>query len=202
MQPNKFNYHFVWLLSLLVAVALIAAQCGGAAAPAQQEAAPAPAEQEAAPVEEAAAEKEAQPTEAAEAAASSSEGEKIALRIAWWGSQDRHDRTIKVIEMYEAENPNVDITFEFAGWDDYWTKMTTQAAGGNLPDVMQQDYARLEEWVSRDLIMPLDDYVKSGVIDLSDVPAASIDGGRIDGTLYAINIGSNSQTIILDADAV
>lgn len=193
MQPNKFNYRLVWLLSLLVAVALIAAQCGGAAAPA-------PAQKEAAPVEAAAAEKEAQPTEAA-AAASSTEGEKITLRIAWWGSQDRHDRTIKVIEMYEAENPNVDITFEFAGWEDFWTKMTTQAAGGNLPDVMQQDYARLEEWVSRDLIMPLDDYVKSGVIDLSDVPAASIDGGRINGTLYAINIGSNSQAIILDADA-
>jgi multiple sugar transport system substrate-binding protein len=79
--------------------------------------------------------------------------------------------------------------------------MTTQAAGGNLPDIMQQDYARLEEWVSRDLILPLDDLVKAGTIDLSDVPASNVDGGRIDGTLYAINIGSNSQALILDADA-
>ncbi|MBI1878340.1 MAG: extracellular solute-binding protein [Chloroflexi bacterium] len=135
------------------------------------------------------------------AAASTADGEKIELRIAWWGSQNRHDRTIKVIEMYEAENPNVDIVYEFAGWEDYWTKTAPQAAGGNLPDIMQQDYARIEEWVARDLLMPLDSYVESGAIDLSDVPAGSINGGRVGGTLYAINLGNNSQTLILDADA-
>ena len=129
------------------------------------------------------------------------EGEKIELRIAWWGSQNRHDRTIQVIEMYEAENPNVDIVFEFANWDDYWTKMAPQAAGGNLPDIMQQDYARLQEWVGKDTIMSLDSFVESGLIDLSDVPTLSINGGRIGGTLYAINLGNNSQTFILDEDA-
>jgi multiple sugar transport system substrate-binding protein len=103
--------------------------------------------------------------------------------------------------MYEAENPNVDIIFEFAGWEDHWTKMATQAAGGSLPDVMQQDYARLEDWVARDLMLPLDSYVESGLIDLSNVPAANVAGGRIGGTLYAINLGNNSQTVVLDVDA-
>jgi multiple sugar transport system substrate-binding protein len=95
----------------------------------------------------------------------------------------------------------VDIVYEFAGWEDYWTKLAPQAAGGNLPDIMQQDYARLEEWVARDLLMPLDGYVESGLIDLSDVPVGSVNGGRVGGTLYAINLGNNSQTFILDADA-
>jgi multiple sugar transport system substrate-binding protein len=134
-------------------------------------------------------------------AAAPAEGEKIELRVAWWGSQKRHDDTIKVIEMYEAENPNVDITYEFASFNDYWTKLAPQAAGGNLPDVMQQDYARIEEWIANDWLMPLDGYVESGMIDLSDVPAASIDGGRVGGALYGINLGNNSQTFILDADA-
>ncbi len=134
-------------------------------------------------------------------AAAPAAGEKIELRIAWWGSQNRHDRTIKVIEMYEAENPNVDITYEFASFNDYWTKLAPQAAGGNLPDIMQQDYARIEEWVANDWLMPLDGFVESGAIDLSDVPAGSIDGGRVGGTLYGINLGNNSQTFILDADA-
>ncbi|MCB0166711.1 MAG: sugar ABC transporter substrate-binding protein [Anaerolineae bacterium] len=196
MIYNSGKKSLIWLLSLLAVLAVVATGCGGAApeppanAPAEKEAAAAPAEAEK-PAEAAAAPAEAE----------AAEDEPIELRFAWWGSQDRHDRTIKVIEMYEAENPNVHITFEFSGWDDYWTKMTTQAAGGNLPDIMQQDYARLEEWVSRDLIMPLDDYVAAGTIDLSDVPDSNIDGGRIDGTLYAINIGSNSQAMILDADA-
>ena len=66
---------------------------------------------------------------------------------------------------------------------------------------MQQDYARIEEWVANDLMLPLDGFVKFGSIDLSDVPAGSIDGGRVGGTLYAINLGNNSQTMVLDVDA-
>lgn len=124
----------------------------------------------------------------------------IELRIAWWGSQDRHDRTIAVIEMYEAQNPNVDIVYQFAGWDDYWTQMATQAAGNNLPDIMQQDYARIEEWASRDLLLPLDDFL-GGVIDTTNVSETMLEGGRLGGVLYALNLGNNSQNIAIDVDA-
>ena len=92
-------------------------------------------------------------------------GSPVELRVAWWGSQDRHNRTIKAIELFQKKYPQIKVTYEFAGWGDYWTKMTTQAAGRNLPDVMQQDYAYITEWSSRGLIAPLDDYVKSGTID-------------------------------------
>ena len=95
-------------------------------------------------------------------AAAQSGGAPVELRVAWWGSQDRHNRTIKAIELFQKKYPNIKVTYEFAGWGDYWTKMTTQAAGRNLPDVMQQDYAYITEWTSRGLLAPLDDYVKSG----------------------------------------
>ncbi len=127
--------------------------------------------------------------------------EKIEMRIAWWGSQNRHDRTLAVIDMFMEEHPNINITSEYAGWDDYWVRMATQAAGQELPDIMQQDYARIEEWVSRDLLLPLDDFVENGTIDLSDVAEASVAGGRVDGVLYAINLGNNAQTFVLDLDA-
>src|SRR6266545_6494876 len=52
-------------------------------------------------------------------------GGEIQMRMAWWGSKDRHDRTIKVIDLSQKENPNVKITYEFSAFDDYWTKLTT-----------------------------------------------------------------------------
>lgn len=125
----------------------------------------------------------------------------MTLRIMWWGSKDRHDRTIKVLKMYEAQNPGIKFTYEFAGFTDYWTRLATQAAGGNLPDIIQQDYARLVEWEANHLMVPLDDFVKDGTINLSRVPNVSVDGGRINGKLYAINLGNNSQSILLDLDA-
>jgi multiple sugar transport system substrate-binding protein len=127
--------------------------------------------------------------------------EDIELRIAWWGSQNRHDRTIKVIEMFMKEHPNITITYEPSGWNDHWTKMSTQAAGGNLPDIMQQDYARLEEWVEKGMLHPLDEFVEAGVLDFSNVSEGNLAGGMIDGKLYAVNIGTNSECWILDVDA-
>jgi multiple sugar transport system substrate-binding protein len=126
--------------------------------------------------------------------------QKIDMRVTWWGSQVRHDRTIKAIEMYMAQRPNVTITYEFANWNDYWTKLTTMAAGGNLPDVMQQDYAYIGEWQSKKLLASLDDYIKSGVLDFSSVAESSLAGGRIGGKLYAVNLGSNSTNMFLDLD--
>jgi multiple sugar transport system substrate-binding protein len=111
---------------------------------------------------------------------------KVELKFAWWGSQVRHEATIKVIELYQKLHPNVSISYEFAGFDDYWMKMTTMAAGGQLPDIMQQDYSRITEWQSRNLLEPLDPFVQNKTINLSDVAKPILDSGTINGKLYAI----------------
>jgi multiple sugar transport system substrate-binding protein len=125
----------------------------------------------------------------------------VQLRFAWWGSQDRHNRTIKVIEMFQQKYPHISISYEFAGFQDYWTKMTTQATGQNLPDLMQQDYAYIQQWSSNNLLMPLDEHASAGTIKLDGIPKNSIDGGRLSGKLYAVNLGNNSQTVVLDVAA-
>lgn len=127
--------------------------------------------------------------------------DKTVLQLTWWGSQNRHDRTIKVVEMYEAENPNIDISYEFANFTDYWVRLNTQAAGGGLPCVMQHDYAYLAEWAKRGLLLPLNPYFDDGTIDVSNVDEAYLQGGEVDGQYYGISLGTNSQSMILDVDA-
>lgn len=129
------------------------------------------------------------------------QAQETTLTITWWGSQNRHDRTIEVIELFEEQNPDVNIEYEFSGWSDYWTRVNTQAAGGNVACVMQQDYAYLTEWASRGLLMPLDDMVESGAIDASNISESILNSGRVDGNLYGISLGMNSQAYIIDADA-
>jgi len=122
------------------------------------------------------------------------------LRVMWWGSQNRHERTISTLDLYARQNPNLNITHEFAGWADYWTKLTTMATGRNLPDILQQDYAFLTEWEGRGLLKPMDEFVRSGVLDFRNVAASSLDSGRVNGQLYGINLGVNSESIIIDVD--
>lgn len=128
--------------------------------------------------------------------------EPIELHLTWWGSQARHDRTIAVIEMYEAANPNIDIVFTFNSFGDYWTRLNTEAAGGQLACIIQQDYAYLADWAKRGLLMPMDEFYESGVIDTSAIDQNFLDGGKVGDHYYAISLGTNSQSFIIDRGAI
>ena len=127
--------------------------------------------------------------------------EQVELRLTWWGSQNRHDKTIEVIKLFEQKYPHIKVVYEFSGWRDYFTKLTTQAAGGNLPDVMQQNYDRLIEWTGNGLLLPLDEYIESGDIDLANVSKGVLQGGQVEGKQYGLTLGTNSLGMILDLDA-
>jgi multiple sugar transport system substrate-binding protein len=129
-------------------------------------------------------------------------GNPVNMHIAWWGSQNRHDRTIKVLETLMAEHPNVKLTWEFSPFNDYWTKLSTQAAGGNLPCLIQHDYQYIGEWVKRNQLMPLDPFVESGAIDTTNVDPAYLESGRLgpENKLYAISLGTNTQSILIDTE--
>ncbi|MGJ3237136.1 MAG: ABC transporter substrate-binding protein [Anaerolineae bacterium] len=123
------------------------------------------------------------------------------LTITWWGSQNRHDRTIEVIELFEAQNPGIDIEYEFSGWGDYWTRVNTQVAGGNMACIMQHDYKFMTEWAQRDLLLPLNELIESGAIDTSGISDSVIGSGVVNDEIVGISLGTNSQVYILDVDA-
>ena len=120
------------LLVTLLSASMIAGMIGCAGNTATAPAAAQPAEQTAdAPAEDSTEEASEAETEedAAEAeAAPAAEGEPVTLRMAWWGSQTRHDRTIAVIELYEKLHPNVDIEYEPMDFDGYFNKLATLVA--------------------------------------------------------------------------
>jgi multiple sugar transport system substrate-binding protein len=137
-------------------------------------------------------------TEPAEQTPAVNPDEKVELRVAWWGSQNRHDKTMKVIEMFQAKYPNITISPEFTGWGGYWDKLTTQAAGQNMPDVVQMDYSRLMEFVAKGLLTDLTPFADSSAINLGKIDEAYIESGRADGKLYALSLGSNAPALAYD----
>ena len=65
--------------------------------------------------------------------------ENVTIRVAWWGNQTRNDLTVKALELYTEQHPNVTFETEPSSWDGYFDKLATQAATGSLPDIYQQD---------------------------------------------------------------
>lgn len=123
------------------------------------------------------------------------------IRHFWWGNPDRNKRTYAVIDVFKKNHPDIDVTGENIGWSDYWTKMATQTAGGNMADLVQMDYRYLFEYVRRGALLPLDDYFGK-TLNLDGFDKSALDGGMVDGKLYALNIGSNSQVGIFNTKMI
>jgi multiple sugar transport system substrate-binding protein len=122
----------------------------------------------------------------------------VTLRLAWWGNPTRDERTLKVVDLYMKMYPNVTIEPETVGWGGYWDRINTQVASGSMPDVMQHDYAYLLQFVGRDLMADLTPAVKAKAINLDGVDESFISGGRVNGKLYGVNLGTNATCLTYD----
>lgn len=135
-------------------------------------------------------------SEAVKEETSSASGEQITLRMAWWGSQSRHDATNKVIEMYEAKNPNVKIEAEFYDFDSYFTKLDTLVAADDVWDIFQLggNFPKYENNIEM-----LDSYIESGTLDAKDTTESFLKTTQNSkGDQVGISIGTNTYGIAYD----
>ncbi|MBO0992293.1 ABC transporter substrate-binding protein [Bacillus sp. SD088] len=125
--------------------------------------------------------------------------EQVTLRMSWWGSQGRHDMTLKIIELYEEQNPNVKIEPEFTGFDGYFERMAAQAAGNNLPDIMQQNFGEyLNLYAEQGLLTDINPFLEDGTINLDGVSDVVLESGMKEGKLLGIPTGTNAFTALYD----
>lgn len=66
--------------------------------------------------------------------------DQVELRMSWWGGNTRHQYTLKAIEEFHKQHPNINVKAEYTGWDGHLSRLTTQIAGNTEPDVMQTNW--------------------------------------------------------------
>ena len=120
------------------------------------------------------------------------------LRFAWWGNPTRDERTLQLVRLFEQKNQGVTVETETTGFGGYWDNLAAQAAAGNLPDVMQQDYAYIGQYNSRNMLVDLAPFAQKGLIDLSKWSDAGLSGGRLGGKLIGLNLGVNAWGVEVD----
>lgn len=112
------------------------------------------------------------------------------IRFSWWGGQGRNDKTDKILQLFESENPDVHVTREAADWQPHWDKLTIQSAGGNQPCTIQMQTRWLATFAKPNILMPLDDLMAKGVFNVDGIAKPIMEGARgDDGNLYMIPSG-------------
>lgn len=121
------------------------------------------------------------------------------VRLIWWGNPERDKRTLAVVDLYQKENAGVTVDPETYAWNDYWPKLATQAAGKNLPDVIQMDYRYIFEYARRGQLADLTPFVGKQ-LTLDDFDPNQLASGKVDGKLYGVSLGANSMTHVYKVD--
>ncbi|MUG70361.1 extracellular solute-binding protein [Paenibacillus validus] len=126
--------------------------------------------------------------------------QNVELRFAWWGSQGRHDRTLKVIDKFQQLHPNIKIKPEYTSFDGYWEKLSTQVAGNNAPDLMQMSILYIKEYSDRGVLADLTPYANKE-IQMQDLNEDVIKNqGTINGKLTGLPVSDNASVLIYNKE--
>lgn len=136
-----------------------------------------------------------------EAKTDSESTEPVTIRFAWWGSQERADKTNAAIELFMEKNPDIIVETSFFPFDSYYENITIAASAGNMPDVVQGFVGANSDWMEAGLVEPLDSYIESGLIDTSNISDGLIESAKIDGQTYGVALGCNVKCLIVDPEA-
>jgi multiple sugar transport system substrate-binding protein len=116
--------------------------------------------------------------------------EPVTITFMGWGSPSEQAIFESVFAAYEEANPHVTVEYTNVPPGEFLQKLQTLAAAGDLPDVFYMADGWFASWVSRGLLLPIQDLVPAE--ELANVwPAAiarySYDGTVVgQGTLYAL----------------
>ncbi|MGC9541228.1 ABC transporter substrate-binding protein [Streptomyces sp. UG1] len=130
---------------------------------------------------------------------SGNDGGKTVIRFNWWGSDVRHEQTKQMIALFEKEHPNISVQVEYSNWDDYWKKLSTSAAAGDMPDVLQITDPFMYSYVDNGQLMDLKK-VKD-VLNTDKLPPNSMSMTTVKGGLYGVPAGDSAFGVAVDPAA-
>jgi multiple sugar transport system substrate-binding protein len=93
----------------------------------------------------------------------------------------------EIIARFEAANPDILVQLEAVAGRDYYTRLLTQFAAKDAPDIMQIGDDAVPMFVDKGALIPLNDYVDGPYpIDLDIYLPGVLDPGRYEGKLYEL----------------
>ncbi len=116
------------------------------------------------------------------------EGAKTVLRVGTGDSGEGLTPHLKIIEQFEAANPDIQVQLEPVGSGDYYARILTQIAAGDPPDLLQIGDDAVPMFVDKGAFASLDDYIASAEfpLDTSIYLPGVLEPGKWNGQQYLL----------------
>ncbi|MBE6848332.1 MAG: carbohydrate ABC transporter substrate-binding protein [Ruminococcus sp.] len=123
--------------------------------------------------------------------------EQIEISLSWWGNDQRNEYTIEAVKLFEKHHPNIKVKCNYSEWSGYQARSDVQMVSGTEADVMQINYAWIEQY-SPDGTGFYDIQQLSEHVDLSNFTREELDYGMQNDSLNAIPIALNTQSVYIN----
>jgi ABC-type glycerol-3-phosphate transport system substrate-binding protein len=122
------------------------------------------------------------------------------VEIVWsfWGDPPELALNQKVIDAFQAKNPNIKIKTQFEPFESYFDKLRAQWAGGSSPDVMFLN--SIPVYASLNVLLPLDDLIAKDKFDTSDFYPGLLEIFKYQGKVYGLPRDNDTQVIYFNKD--
>jgi multiple sugar transport system substrate-binding protein len=122
------------------------------------------------------------------------EGKTIVKYTRWAGTEEAEDFQ-KLIDKFNAENPDIEVVAEFLPWNAYWEKLRTSILSGDAADIISLSQIQAGPYLTKGAFLKLDDL--PGAQDLLD---QMLPGGKVavmfEGNIYAMPVGAGVRAMI------
>ena len=120
--------------------------------------------------------------------------QNFSISFSWWGNDIRHQYTMEAVEEFQNNNPKISVKSIYGSWNGYDKRMHIYMKSRMEPDVMQINYAWLQEY-SADGTGFYDLTELKEYIDFSNFEEEELEYGMMNGKLNGIPIAFNTQTL-------
>ncbi len=127
--------------------------------------------------------------------------EKGEFMVAWWGADQRHNKTMEVLKEFDKLNGG-ETKVKYCGSAEFWSMLDIDIAGNTIPDVFQMTYQKIEIYAESGNLLDLTPYYESGALDLKNVDQKYLDMCYYQGGMYAVPTGVNVPVYLYDPATV
>ena len=119
------------------------------------------------------------------------------IELSWWGNDARTEYTIEGARKFEELHPDIEVKVSYSEWSGYEARNRIRMVSGTEADVMQVNYSWLKEYSpdGKGFYNILD---QKRQVNLSNFSQPMLEYGIINGSLNAVPIAMNAETIYIN----
>jgi multiple sugar transport system substrate-binding protein len=108
----------------------------------------------------------------------------------------------KSVDRFEAAHPDIKVNIQVVAWAQYWSKLQTSAAGGDMPDLFWDHLAYLPQLAKRGIVSDLSDRISAAKVDTGVYDPKLLAQWESNGRVYGLPKDWDTIATVYDSAAL